>query len=251
MPHRSLKMKCETPVATGSSRSSLRLAPVLVIAASMAFCPTQMRADTIALSSLTLADIGAVFAVGGENSTLGWAFTLSSPVLVTQLGLWDGPGGDFSGPPGDGLLTSHVVTIWNSTGTQLAQATIPAGTSPTLTDSFRYVSIAPVLLPAGDYTIGGFYIPFTDVPPFSDLSAIRSHSITTASGVTYDGSRSVDGLSEEGLAFPPGDSLRNRNSYFGPNFQFTTPTSVPDTGTTCSLLGLSLTGLAFLRRKLC
>jgi protein with PEP-CTERM/exosortase system signal len=63
-----------------------------------------------------------------------------------------------------------------------------------------------------------------------------------ASGVTYNGSRSTGGF-----VFPTGDAAVHPNSYFGPNFQF----SVPDTGTTCSLLGLSLMGLAFLRRKLC
>ena len=40
---------------------------------------------------------------------------------------------------GDGLFTSHTVTIWTSTGTQLVQATIPTGTGGTLTDGFRYV----------------------------------------------------------------------------------------------------------------
>ena len=40
---------------------------------------------------------------------------------------------------------------------------------------------------------------------------------------------------------------------FGQNFvqvQSDVDLAVPDTGTTCSLFGLSLTGLAFLRRKL-
>jgi len=227
MPHRSLKMKCETPVVC--SRSRLRLAPVLVIAALMAFCPTLMRADTIALS---FTGLGAVLAPG----TLGYAFTLSSPVEVTALGVFDGPGVGHA--IGDGLVQSHVVTIWTSTGTQEAQGTVPSGTSATLIDGFRYVSIASVLLPAGSYTIGGS--DFQGDVAFSDAS-----TITPASGVTYDGSRAA--LSG---GFPPGDDFFNPNSYFGPNFQFTTA-SVPDAGTSFSLLGLSLTGLAFLRRKLC
>jgi hypothetical protein len=109
------------------------------------------------------------------------------------------------------------------------------GTVATLTNGFRYVSIPSVLLPAGSYTIGGFY------PSFSDFSGFEA-AIATASGVTYNGSRS--GL---GFAFPTGNFEGDQNIYFGPNFQF----SVPDTGTTCSLLGISLMGLAFLRRKLC
>src|SRR5437868_14747841 len=53
-------------------------------AALIAFCPLQTRANTIALS------ITGATAVGiGANVTVGWAFTLSSPVLVTEIGLWD------------------------------------------------------------------------------------------------------------------------------------------------------------------
>jgi hypothetical protein len=187
----------------------------------IAFCPLQTRADTIALS----------FTAPGEflpeinDVTLGYAFTLSSPVFVTQLGLWD--------QGNNGLNTSHVVTIWSSTGTLEAQVMIPSGTGTTLTDGFRYVSIASVLLPAGSYTIGGFY------SINSDISAHSASAITTASGVTYDGSRS--GL---GFAFPPGDfGIGRPNSWFGPNFQFTAPVSTPDSGSTWALLLLGVTAV--------
>ena len=53
----------------------------------------------------------------GADVTVGLAFTLTSPVLVTDLGLWD-----FNN---DGLNASHVVTVWTSTGTKEAQGTIP------------------------------------------------------------------------------------------------------------------------------
>jgi hypothetical protein len=95
--------------------------------------------------------LGGGRAFAGANQTFGYAFTLSSPVLVTQLGLWD--------EGNNGLISSHAVTIWTSTGTQLVQATIPAGTGGTLTNGFRYVSIAPFSLAAGTYTIAGFYSP--------------------------------------------------------------------------------------------
>ena len=220
-------MKNETPVVTVSSASYLRLIPFLIIVALMAFCPTLMRADTIALS---FAPLGPT--ANAPFLTVGYAFTLSSPILVTQIGIWD--------PENDGLLGSSVVTIWTSTGTQEAQGTVPSGTGATLTDGFRYVSIAPILLPAGTYTIGSFSGDSGDV--FRE----NASAITTASGVTYDGSRSTFFN-----AFPPGNILLAANGYFGPNFQFTAATTTPDTGTTASLFALSLTGLAFLRRKLC
>jgi hypothetical protein len=97
-------------------------------------------------------------------------------------------------------------------------------------DGFRYVSITSVLLPAGSYTIGGFY------GRLSDQFAIHPSTITTASGVTYNGSRSAPGF-----AFPPDYFFGNVNSYFGPNFQFTTAVAIPDSGSTWALLLLGVT----------
>ena len=76
-----------------------------------------------ALSPMARAETIAFSISGGSNITnflgltAGYAFTVSSPIMVTNLGFFD-----FDG---DGLIQSHVVTIWTSTGTQLAQASIP------------------------------------------------------------------------------------------------------------------------------
>ena len=130
--------------------------------------PLQTRADTIAFSTS-----GGLFGVNLDfDATFGYAFTLSSPVLVTNLGLFDAEN--------NGLTASHAVTIWTSTGTQLVQATIPAGTGGTVVDGFHYVSIAPFLLPAGNYTIAGFYPFLNAIDP-----VLFDTSITSASGVSY------------------------------------------------------------------
>jgi hypothetical protein len=125
------------------------------------------------------------------------------------------------------------VTIWTSTGTQLLQVTIPAGTGATLTDGFRYVSIAPFLLVPGTYTIGGFYAGNTDF-------SLDGASITGASGLSYGGTRSAIGFT-----FPSGDAFVVPNSYFGPNFQFITGVGVPtpDSGSTWALLLLAVTAV--------
>jgi VPDSG-CTERM motif len=207
----------------------------LCIAAVVACCPLQTRADTIALSFTG----GTPHEVGDFTATVGWAFHLDGPVAVTQLGLWD--------EGNDGFITDHLMGIFNSTGTALASVAIFSGPGGTLIDGFRYFPIlgGPVSLPAGDYSIGAQHVSlFTVTDNFTESAG----SITTASGLTYLGSQSALG----GFGtFPPGDILGVPGSYFGPNFQFTTPTSAPDTGTTFSLFGLSLTGLAFLRRKFC
>lgn len=86
------------------------------------------------------------------------------------------------------------------------------------------------LLPAGDYTIGGLYNIGS-----ADLFAITAATISPASAVTYAGSRFAIGD-----AFPTADAGGNPNSYFGRNFQFTAPTSVPDAGSTCTMMPIAL-----------
>lgn len=120
----------------------------VLIAALFAFCPLQSRADTVALS----------FAPSSPNTisgsfTFGWSFSLSAPILLTNLGVWDG---FTSSGNGDGLAESHILTVWDSAGTQLVQTTISAGGSGTIIDDFRYVSVAPTLLLAGNYVIGNY-----------------------------------------------------------------------------------------------
>ena len=207
--------------------TSKSLVGTLFAVALVAWSPLQTQADTIAFSVSSNSSI-----ILGDNTTLGYAFTVSSPISVTSLGLFD-----FQN---NGLAQSHAVTIWTSTGTQLLQITIPAGTGATLTDGFRYVSTVPFLLVPGTYTIGGFYAGDSD-------SSLDAASITGASGISYLGSRSAFGFT-----FPSGDAIAVVNSYFGPNFQFITGVGVPthDSGSTVSLLGFALLGLAAVRRGL-
>jgi hypothetical protein len=197
------------------------------------FSALTARGNTVALD-FTGADSGALLA----GITYGWAFTLSGAVLVTDLGLWD--------ENSDGLQYEHTITIWdNTTMAVMAQATV-SNLGTTLVDGFRYVSLASsVLLLAGEYTIGGYNPP----PDFSaELLRQNAATITTASGVTYNGSRSVGGD-----FFPAGDIFQGHpNSYFGPNFQFTPVRSVPDAGSTLMLLASSavaIFGLNLLQRK--
>jgi len=107
------------------------------------------------------------------NTISGWGFSLSSPVVLTNLGVFD--------LDSAGLDSPHIVTVWTSTGTQLVQTTVPVGTSSTLIDGFRYVAVPPTLLPAGDYIIGAAF-------PDNNLDRVMYRTTaTTASGVTYNG----------------------------------------------------------------
>lgn len=209
------------------SAQAVVLTPIFVALGLLAFHATNVRANTIALDFT-----GHLAGVSNPDITVGWNFSLSSAVLVTDLGVWDG-GTSFSGPPGDGLADPHTVTIWTSTGTFVTSATVPAGTSGTLVDDFRYVSIAQTLLVAGSYVIGAYY------PTSSDFAADSATGITTGPEVIYGQSRG--GL---GNGFP-GSSAAS-NGIFGPNFQFMAPTDgngVPEGGGTFVLLAIAFVAL--------
>jgi hypothetical protein len=167
---------------------------------------------------------------GATTGTFGWSFTLSSTITVTDLGYFD-----FGG---NGLNEAHDVGIWNSAGTLMVSATVPAGTAGTLNDGFRYVLVPATLLPPGDYVIGGF-----ESGASGDPVVVQASTITTAALITYDGSRSTGGAA---LTFPTGDASANPNSYFGPNFMFTT---VPEPTTLGLLLFGGLTAGAFFRKR--
>jgi hypothetical protein len=194
-----------------------------LLAATQLFAPNAQAQGTPALSFTGAANFGA------PEGTFGWSFTLSNTITVTELGYFD-----FGG---NGLSDAHDVGIWTSSGTLLVSATVPAGTAGTLNGDFRYVLVAATLLAPGDYVIGGF------TPADSgDPVAVQAATITTASGISYDASRSIGGSS---LTFPIGDTSGQPNSYFGPNFIF-----VPEPTTTALLLlGSSGSIVAWLRRR--
>jgi hypothetical protein len=199
-----------------STCRSFLLDPVMVLAALLAFCPVDVRADTIALS----------FTGGApgftQNGTLGWGFSVGNPITITQLGVWD--------ENNDGLGQSYQVSVWTSAGALKAQTVVPAGTSATLADGFRYFSVSATPLPVGDYVISVFY-PST----FADRFSSNASSVNPVGEITYDDSRSWPGD-----VFPPGDVLSTPNSYFGPNFQFVRARNVPDASPTWTLFLLGI-----------
>ena len=83
------------------------------------------------------------------NYTVGWSFSLSEPIWVTDLGQFD--------LGWDGLSHDTTVALWDdTTGSLLAQADVPslaAAWSP-LVGNFVYAALEPVALEPGDYVIG-------------------------------------------------------------------------------------------------
>src|SRR5260370_36496612 len=148
----------------------------------------------------------------GINLTLGCRFSLVNAVTVTDLEYFDGNGG---------LTDAHPIGIWNSIGILLAEATVPSGATADLLSGFRFVSIAPVILGAGSYSIGG-YANATSPDEFR----FEVSSLTTVAGLSF------------GLAnlYTKADSLTrpttkadafSQDGYFGPNFEGSSPTTRP------------------------
>jgi hypothetical protein len=137
------------------------------------------------------------------NSSIGWEFTLSSPLEVSALGYFDAGN--------NGLFDPHPVGIFRNDGSLLFSATVPSGTSGTLVDGFRFVPIPATVLPPGTYRIAG-YANSTSLDDFR----FGVPSSTTIPGLAVGGAFEAGGNS---LAFP------NQNvgpsavqGYFGPNF---------------------------------
>ena len=167
------------------------------------------KATTIALQGFSG---GSSFpAFNGTDQTLGWSFTPTSNISVTELGFWDST-------PGTPLGQTHQVGLWTTGGTLLASTTIQT-TSP-LFGEFRFEAITSVALTAGiSYLIGATYYG-----PFLDIYRSSASSITMASEITFNGAARSG--SSSGFAAPT--TVTAGNGRFGPNFEFTNTSAVPE-----------------------
>jgi hypothetical protein len=170
---------------------------------------------------------------------LGMVFTPNTDITVNGLGFYD------MNIPGIAPLTgSEQVGIYNSAGTLLAQTTVT--TSDPLAGGYFWASISSLVLDAGQqYTVdaynGGYGLGsdygYGVLPDVNSQIAYDGH--------TYD-------YTGAGLTFPTDTAAEASDAYYGPNFSIGSAVStVPDNGLTVLLLGVSLAGLACVRRKVC
>ena len=175
---------------------------VLALVGALAM-PSRIDAATVALQSFS----GGVNATSGSDQLYGWVFDVLTSVDVTALGV-----GDFDS---DGLAISHDVGIFRqSDQSLLASLTIPGGTSATLLNGFRYLSLGSSVLLSPDRYVIAMTMPSGN----GDLQSIANSSVGTAAEIAYLTS-AFDGGSS--LAFP--NSSFNgafAEGMFGPNFQF-------------------------------
>lgn len=143
---------------------------------------------------------GTAFYLDGVATSVGWAFNAANAFTVDALGFYD--------VGQDGLVNSHSVGIFDSTGNLLVSTLVD--TSSTLLDGFRYAAVSPVELSAGSYTIAA-----TFAVNEADLWLQNTSTPVMRSGFTYLGGR---GGNSTTLAYPTIPVSGLDPGLFGPNF---------------------------------
>ena len=217
MSNSTLEMKNETPVVTVPSRSSLRLAPVLVIVALMAFCPTLMRADIIAQNTG-----GPATSISGVYWGQSFTTVTISPESNIAFNLFSDVPATTPYALGTGFLLSMAYT---GTPSSLSSLTPGFLGQATASGGFWTFNSSLTLLPNTQYF---FY-------ENAALGSISGNNFYAGGQYYFSGS-------DMGNFFGAGNSI---------NFRVTgSPASVPDAGSTLPLLSFALLGVAVLRRKL-
>lgn len=163
----------------------------------------------------------------------GWTFTANQGLVVSGLGYY--------ADPTNGFVNQNEVALYDSLGTLLASATVD--NTYALTGHFRYVTIAPLTLVAGQtYQIDGV--------SHSDNYTWNDAGFSTYSGITYVSNSWVSGSSP---VFQTEVQTDTSAGYHGPNLYFGEPVftnAVPEPQTYALLLaGLGAIGWAARRRR--
>jgi hypothetical protein len=155
---------------------------------------------------------GLSYSGGAQNLAnppynLGYEFTTNSSVRVVALGIYQACG-DCSG-----LIDSHDVSLWDSSGNLLASTTINPPSGTVQVAGFDYNTISQVVLAANStYYIGAEYDTGSDPVLFPGYGGVFS----TLSSINY-----VQSTYGNANAFP--NNQFGTNGFFGPNLGIAVP----------------------------
>jgi LPXTG-motif cell wall-anchored protein len=167
-----------------------------------------------------------------QAQSVGWRFTVETPVTVTGLG-WYAPNG---GP----LALSHRVGLWDPSGALLTSVVVPIGTAAPFDGLFRTADVTPLVLSPGvDYVVGGENF-------FGNPDRLATNVTQTVDPrITYG--HPTFSLIGSGFTRPDMDSGAT-TGFYGPSFS-AAPAPEPSTLTLAGLGTLGLLGYVWRRRK--
>ena len=175
------------------------------------FSVSSAGGDWVFGTDFTAVTVGGGFGTDNDErgDVIGFLFTVGDlPISVSAIGFWDADEDRFD--------VAHDVGIYRQSDMVLiVRSTVAGGVDARLEDQFRYVDIAPTVLPAGaSYQVVGYR------PPGSvDLVAFNFNEFSVPSRlITFDGGIFLN--TPDGLTFAT-DNPGTRNGIFGTNFQFT------------------------------
>lgn len=148
--------------------------------------------------------------------------------VIDALGFWD--------YQGNGLEASHLVGIFDASGTLLRSTTIGAGTGNSLQDGFRWQSIAQLTVDPGTTIL----LVAQQAGDFHNMT----NGMVLDSRIASEGSGYVGGITFDPNAIPE----FTNNRIWAANFNIAEVAAVPEPAS-LALLSLGLFGLGFSRRK--
>ena len=184
-----------------------------------------------------IAGVGGVGAFGSATKTIGYTFNVLTPVSVNELDVLSLPGLPFDS-------ATVPIGLWDSAGNLLTSASIsttaPADDTPSaVVGDFIGTPVAPVLPPAGTYTVGALIDgnDFVLIGPFSSVSSVAFNQayINTSGSFTQPTSA---------VGFPAA------YAFIGPSFKIADASAVPEPGSVALLVGvMSVSGLMLRKRR--
>lgn len=141
-------------------------------------------------------------ALGGGQGNLGFRFSSSTAFTVTELGYYD--------LKGKSLASAHEIGLFDSEGMILARASVGPD-APLADDNFRYVTVKPLTLKAGTYTLSA---SAGNGKESDNMFARNVDGFQIANGFTF-----VGGVFNGEAGFKMADKLEAATNYFGPNLK--------------------------------